>query len=167
MAVEVWLVRHGHTEWSEAGRYTGWTDIALTPEGEAQARSLASMLPTGPDVTAWSSDLSRCARTAQLAGLEPMVDRRLRELDFGAIEGLTWDEVPVDLQEALMSFDDFAAPDGESVVDFGARVSSFLDELSPGRHVVVTHGGVLRLLLRAAGRDIAVAPGHVERITWS
>ena len=166
MAVEVWLVRHGHTEWSGAGRYTGWTDVALTPEGEAQARSLPSMLPAGPDVTAWSSDLARCVRTAELAGLEPRVDRRLRELDFGAIEGLTWDEVPTDLQEALMSFDDFEAPDGESVDAFRARVFAFLDELPPGRHIVVTHGGVVRLLLRAARHDIAVTPGQVEHIRW-
>lgn len=164
--VELWLVRHGQTEWSRAGRYTGWTDVALTEEGEAQARALGEQLPRGPDVSAWSSDLARCRRTAALAGLAPTVDTRLRELDFGEIEGRTWDEIAPADQEGLLAFDRFVAPGGESVTQLRERLHAFLDELPPGRHVVVTHGGVVRLLLREAGRDGAVAPAQVERLAW-
>lgn len=165
-AVDVWLVRHGQTEWSEAGRYAGWTDIALTATGEAHARHLRAVLPSGDDVSAWSSDLTRCIRTATLAGYRPLVDRRLRELDFGTIEGRTWDELSPEDQVALVDFEGFAAHEGESVIQMRDRVHAFLDELEPGRHVVVTHGGVVRLLLREAGRDVAVAPAQVEQLRW-
>lgn len=164
--VELWVVRHGQTEWSEAGRYAGWADIALTAAGEDQARQLRDQLPHGDDVAAWSSDLARCRETARLAGLTPAVDPRLRELDFGAIEGSTWDELAPDVQAGILAFESFAAPGGESVAELEARVRSFLDALPPGRHVVVTHGGVVRLLLRLAGRDGIVRPAQVERLLW-
>lgn len=165
-AVDLWLVRHGQTEWSEAGRFAGWTDVALTATGETRARNLRAVLPSGDDVSAWSSDLTRCVRTAELAGYRPRVDRRLRELDFGTIDGLTWGDLQPEDQAALIDFDGFAAPAGESVTQLRARVHGFLDDLAPGRHVVVTHGGVVRLLLREAGRDGAVAPAQVEQLRW-
>lgn len=166
LLVEVWLVRHGQTAWSDAARYTGWSDVALTAAGEARARELAPLLPAGPDVTAWSSDLDRCVRTAQLAGLEPRIDRRLRELDFGELDGLTWEQLSEAHRSAVVAFEDFAAPGGESVSQLRARVHAFFEELEPGRHIVVTHGGVVRSLLREVGRDGAVAPAQVEHLVW-
>ncbi|MGN6693708.1 MAG: histidine phosphatase family protein [Aquihabitans sp.] len=164
--VELWLVRHGQTEWSEAGRYAGWADIALTPAGIEQARAARGDLPAGDDVSAWSSDLARCRETARAAGLQPAFDDRLRELDFGTIEGATWDELAPDVQAAIVAFDSFEAPGGESVAQLRTRVVAFLDGLPPGRHVVVTHGGVVRLLLRMAGRDAIVTPAQVEHMAW-
>ena len=166
MELDVWLVRHGETEWSAARRFAGWTDLALTPAGEEQAAALAGTLPTGADVRAWTSDLRRCIDTARLAGLDAVADARLRELDFGDIDGATWDELAPDLQEQLLGFDGFAAPNGESSAELQARVHDFLRSLVPGRHVVVTHGGVVRLLLREAGGDAAVVPGQVVRLQY-
>jgi len=165
-AVALWLVRHGQTAWSEAGRYAGWTDVALTPAGEQQARDLRGRLPHGDGVAAWSSDLSRCRETARLAGLDPRLDARLRELDFGAVEGATWAELTPEVRVGLLAFDSFAAPGGESVAQLEVRIREFLDGLPPGRHIVVTHGGVIRLLLRLAGQDGIVAPVQVERMVW-
>ncbi len=162
--LQLWLVRHGHTSWSREGRYAGWTDLPLSEEGEAQARALAAELPDGDDVSVWSSDLQRCVRTAELAGLAPRLDTRLRELDFGDIEGATWDELSPPTQSALAEFDEFAAPNGESVAQLHERVHRFLDELTPGRHIIVTHGGVVRMLLREQGADGLVTPARVVRL---
>ncbi|HMQ26243.1 MAG TPA: histidine phosphatase family protein [Acidimicrobiales bacterium] len=164
--MELWLVRHGRTAWSDEGRYAGWTDLALTAEGEAQARDLARLLPAGPDVSAWSSDLLRCTATARLAGLEPVTDPRLRELSFGALEGATWDELTPQQQADVVAFDPFVAPGGESVAELRTRVRQFLDELAPGRHIVFTHGGVVRMLLRDTGADRWVSPAQVEHMAW-
>ena len=162
MTARLWLVRHGETEWSVAGRLNGWRDVPLNERGRAQARGLSDRLRGHAFVGTWSSDLRRASETARLAFGEPTVDRRLRELDFGALEGLTWDELDEPTQDALISFDDFAAPGVESVPAFRARVTEFVGGLEAGDHLVVTHGGVIRLLLRDAGLlDHGVGPGEV------
>jgi probable phosphoglycerate mutase len=166
MELDVWLIRHGETEWSAAGRFAGWTDLALTATGEAQANALAGSLPAGPGVRAWTSDLRRCVDTARRAGLRATADPRLRELDFGDIDGATWDELSADVQQQVLAFDGFAAPNGESVEHMRARVQEFLRSLGAGCHVVVTHGGVVRQLLRDAGADGAVATGAVVRLQF-
>ena len=167
MELDVWLVRHGETGWSAAKRFTGWTDVALTTRGREQAAALAGALPAGADVHAWTSDLQRCVDTARLAGLDATADARLRELDFGDVDGATWDELPGPVQEQLLGFDGFAAPNGETTAQLQARVQEFLRSLAPGRHVLVTHGGVVRMLLRAAGGDAAVATGQVVRLQFA
>jgi probable phosphoglycerate mutase len=165
--LDVWLVRHGETAWSRDRRYTGWTDVALTASGEDQARALAGRLPTGTDVETWTSDLGRCVATAALAGLVGAApDERLRELDFGDLDGARWDDLAPEVQASLLDFDGFAAPNGESTAALRDRVHGFLRSLRPGRHVVVTHGGVVRMLLRDAGADAAVAPAEVVRLQF-
>lgn len=93
-----------------------------------------------------------------------MVDERLAEFDFGSLEGKVWDECSPEIQAALLAFDDFAAPGGESVPELRARVDSFLEELQPGDHVVFTHGGVIHALMRSQGRDRMIPPASV--IEW-
>ena len=75
--MELWLVRHGETLWNREGRLLGWTDLPLTPEGEARARALKGLLPLLP---AYSSDLLRARRTAELAGFRPEATWALREI---------------------------------------------------------------------------------------
>jgi len=157
------LVRHGATEWSDAGRFNGWTDVSLNATGVEQAHSLREALPLRADIPIWSSDLVRATMTAAILG-PYRVDRRLREIDFGTLEGLTWDRCAAEVQQALLDFDRFAAPGGESVVDLTARVDDFLaeiarDEKGSHEHVVVTHGGVIRALLRRTATDAIVRPG--------
>ena len=65
---EVWLIRHGETEWALNGRHTGKSDIALTPNGEQIARGLASRLAGVSFDQVLSSPLKRARRTAELAG---------------------------------------------------------------------------------------------------
>ncbi|MDJ0924163.1 MAG: histidine phosphatase family protein [Acidimicrobiia bacterium] len=156
---EIWLLRHGATDFSESGRYCGQLDIPLTARGRLQ------VLPRRADVSRishdwlWSSDLQRCVETARIVAGDPTVDKRLREFDFGRIEGLRFDELDHATQEGILAFDGFAAPGGETVPEFRARIESFFDELPAGRHLIVTHGGVIRLLLRRMGHDFRVRPG--------
>jgi broad specificity phosphatase PhoE len=141
MSARLWLVRHGATDWSDAGRLNGWTDVPLNERGRAQATWLAG----------------------QLKGRE-FADRRLRELDFGALEGRRWEEISAEVQRALITFDGFEAPEGESVAELDSRVFRFLQELPRGEHLVVTHGGVIRTLLRRSGNDLQPAPGELVRL---
>jgi probable phosphoglycerate mutase len=157
----LWLVRHGATDWSDAGRLNGWTDVPLNERGRLQARSLAERLAGRQFAAVWSSDLMRAIETAHLAAGEPVPDGRLRELNFGSLEGRLWEECPPMVRDALVAFDGFGAPEGESVGELRSRVLEFVEGLPDGEHLVFTHGGVVRVLLREDGRDQQVFPGEI------
>lgn len=159
MAVRLWLVRHGATRWSEEGRYAGWTDIELAPSGRRQALGLRASLDGRSWTGVWASDLRRATETAALAGFTPVLDARLRELDFGDIEGRRFGDLDRETAAALMSFDGFRAAGGESVTELEARVTRFLDDLPEGDHLLFTHGGVIRTILRPLGLDGPIRPG--------
>jgi probable phosphoglycerate mutase len=167
-SVELCLVRHCATEWGEAGRIQGRTDVPLSDAGRAQARTLAGTLSAADFSGVWSSDLQRARETARLAVGAAQPDPRLRELDFGELEGRTWDETPPAVQRSMMEFDGFTAPGGESVREMRTRVLDFVASLPPGSHLVFTHGGVIRLLRQHATGEsaggIRVAPGEIVRL---
>ena len=159
------LVRHGATEWSEAKLITGTADVSLSELGRVQAQELASRLAGTPFDQVVSSDLIRAIETAKIIARPPRIDDRLRELDMGDLEGKRWDELAASVQEALIGFDGFVAPGGESVDAMKERVRSFVSDLGSGTHLLVTHGGVIRLFLREAGReDRPIAPCEVVEL---
>lgn len=166
MTVRLWLVRHGATVWSESGRFCGWSDVPLNAAGRRQARALRERLAREGFAGVWTSDLARAGETARLAVGEAAADRRLRELDFGDLEGRRWEECAPDVREALLRFDGFRAPGGESVNLFRHRVLAFVEGLPEGAHLLVTHGGVIRVLLREAGRMEVVPPGGLRRVAF-
>ena len=89
-ASQLWLVRHGETEWSESGRHTSRTDLDLTEAGVEAARSVADKLRGTSFARVLSSPLLRARRTAELAGAgSPELVEDLREWDYGDDEGLT------------------------------------------------------------------------------
>ncbi|MBN1265586.1 MAG: histidine phosphatase family protein [Anaerolineales bacterium] len=95
--VRLILIRHGTTIWNSQNRFIGTTDLPLDENGKRQAKQLASHLTRDiPDVI-YSSNLKRAAETAAIiaesCSLEPVLDPRLREIDFGIWEGLTLDEI--------------------------------------------------------------------------
>ncbi len=163
----LWLARHGETAWNVARRFQGATDLALTDEGRAQAVALRTTLAGRGFAGIWSSDLVRAVETARISAGEPTVDVRLREMDFGELEGAVWDELPAAVQAELVRFDGFEAPGGESVDAFRERVVAFCDALPPGDHLVVTHGGVVRLLRRECGVDGFPANGEIVTLDWT
>jgi len=165
MSARLLLVRHGATDWSDAGRLNGWTDVPLNERGRIQARTLARRLAGRDLAGVWSSDLFRATETAYLAVTEATPDHRLRELDFGSLEGSRWEECPSALRQALSVFDGFQAPGGESVKELRSRVLEFVGGLQgEGSHLLFTHGGVIRVLLHEIGADRRVHPGEVVQL---
>jgi len=98
---ELFVLRHGQTEWNRAGRHQGQLDSPLTEEGRRQALwqggILQDLIGERRDVSAFVSPLGRAVQTAELAlkeiGLEPSVDERLKEVHFGQWQGLTSDQI--------------------------------------------------------------------------
>ena len=165
--VEIWLVRHGQTQFNLIGRLSGWSDIALTELGRAQARALRPLLEGREYHGVWSSDLPRAIETARLAWGEPTPDWRLREIDFGDYEGLSFETVPPQAQQALLEYDGFFAPGGESLRDLELRVEAFLNTLPKGRHLVFTHVGVVRGMLHGLGPERYAANGSIAVMDWT
>lgn len=164
--LELWLVRHGETPASRDRTLAGWTNVPLTEEGERQAAALRPRLASERFDSVWASDLDRALRTARLAWGEPRQDARLREMSFGELEGRSWDALRPDERDVVARFSDFTAPGGESFDALRTRVLSFVDSLGAGRHLIFTHGGVLRLLSREAGEDSFVPTGTLLVVDW-
>ena len=155
----LYLVRHGRTIWHAENRYTGSSDIALTPEGEGEARRLAGWALSAQPAAVYSSPLGRARRTAepsaQALGVEVIEHRDLREVDFGQGEGLTRAEMAGRFPEALDAFlrapAEHPLPDGERGLDAITRarpvVDAIVEEHRGGSALLVLHSTLLRLLL--------------------
>lgn len=166
---EVWLVRHGETEWTCAGRFCGRSDPPLTERGRADARALRPLLEGEGFDRVVSSPSLRAVETARLAFGEPETESRLQELDFGELEGLTWHESTEELRARLADYETFCAPGGESVAALGERTMEALRDLGPGRHLVVTHGGVIRFVTGLASETSYPRPASLTKVSleWS
>jgi len=141
--------------------------VPLTEHGEDQARALRPVLDGRTFEGVWCSDLRRAVATARLAwDGEARPDRRLREMSFGQLERHSWDTIDRRWQEAMVRFEGFEPPGGETFGDLKGRVLQFVDALPPGRHLVFTHGGVLRLLSREVGEDRFVRTGSLLVVDW-
>jgi probable phosphoglycerate mutase len=158
------LIRHGETEWNAQGRIQGHRDTDLSELGRRQAQVLARHLAaTGVAIHAvFASDLARARQTAEplaaILGLPVVVDPRLRERGFGLFEGHTYDEAEARWphEYAIWRRRDagYAVPGGESYLQIRDRSLQSLAQIArshAGRTVaVVTHGGVLDVVYRAA-----------------
>ena len=91
MSRQLWLLRHGATEWALNGRHTGSTDLPLLPEGEAEARALGPVLSQQTFAVVFSSPLQRAQRTCELAGLgdQMQIFDDIIEWNYGDYEGIT------------------------------------------------------------------------------
>jgi probable phosphoglycerate mutase len=165
--LELWLVRHGETTHSRDGMLAGWSDIPLTAVGETQAEAVRPLLAGERFDSVWCSDLARAVRTAELAWGDARRDARLREISFGRLEGQPWAALDENAKQALVAFSGFAPPGGETIEAMVERVHSLLAELPPGRHLVFTHGGVIRGLTREVGEDSFLPTGSVVGIDWT
>jgi alpha-ribazole phosphatase len=107
----------------------------------------------------WSSPLTRCRLLAETLTPQPILDDRLMEMSFGDWEGMMWDDIPrADLDRWACDLAGLAAPGGETGSALIARVTAFWSGLDDGAHIVVSHGGPLRVLLALAeGRPIDLA----------
>jgi probable phosphoglycerate mutase len=146
---QIYLVRHGETEWSANGRHTGRTDIPLTDVGREQAKDLGRRIGDHPFALVLTSPLSRAAVTAQVSGFadaERVED--LREWDYGAFEGRT----TADIQAEIPGWSIWNGPwrAGETARQVGARadrvLARCLDPSVAGDTLLFAHGHVLRVL---------------------
>ncbi len=154
---DLFLVRHGETEWSRSGRHTGWTDVPLTERGREEARRLVPLIRSHRIGAAFVSPLQRARETAELIGLHELrVDVDLREWDYGGYEGVTTVEIQRERPDWFLFTDGVAPgpPDhpGESPEQVGARADRVLAKVdaahanTEGCVVVVAHGHFLRVL---------------------
>ncbi|WP_422928847.1 histidine phosphatase family protein [Singulisphaera sp. PoT] len=145
---EVFLVRHGETEWSISRQHTGRTDIPLTSAGEANARGLGTRLQPVAFNHVFVSPLLRARQTCELAGLgeKAVVDRDLMEWDYGAFEGMRTDEIRQTRPEWDLFRD--GCPDGESLEAIAARADRVVARLREceGKTLVFSHSHFLRVL---------------------
>ncbi|NNE80209.1 MAG: histidine phosphatase family protein [Silicimonas sp.] len=179
---DLWILRHGQTQWNLAGRMQGWKDSPLTALGQSQARQQNALLQQADlprDVGFHVSPLGRCRATAELAlaGLcdAPLVDDRLKEVSVGMFEGLTLRDVETDWPGITDTVDGisfhYRAPGGERLDGFRARIDAWLQDLS-GPTVVVTHGmvsremrGILLGLDAAGAADLPGGQGNIYKVS--
>ena len=146
---EIVLVRHGETQWSASGRHTGRTDVALTAQGERQAKAVVPVIEGRDFALVLSSPLQRASRTAEIAGFpDAELDPDLQEWDYGAYEGLTTAEIRERRPGWFLWRD--GVPGGETLHDVGDRadrvIARIRRSLEDGDVAVFAHGHLLRVL---------------------
>jgi broad specificity phosphatase PhoE len=143
---ELWLVRHGETEWSRNGKHTSVTDLPLTDEGERVARGLPDKLAGVEFDLVLTSPRLRARRTSELAGFgEAEVDEDLVEWAYGDYEGITTPEIRE--TDPGWSVWTHPTPNGESADDVATRLDRVVERArGVDRALVFSHGHALRAL---------------------
>ncbi len=143
------VVRHGRTEANAGGLLLGRADPDLDEVGRDQAARIAGAV--GRPVRVVSSPLARCVQTARAFGVEPDIDERLIELDYGEFDLRPLKDIPAEVWARWRADVGFRPPGGETLVELGERVWAALDELAPDAvHddvVVVSHVSPIKAAL--------------------
>ena len=162
---QIYLARHGETEWNTIQRVQGWTDIPLSARGVAQAEALGARMERVPLTAVYSSDLGRAMETARHAaarhGLPVTPLRGLREKRFGEWEGLTQTELERDYPALWHRYhterdQSTAIPGGETWPQVQSRMTAALKKIlraHPGAQeavLLVGHGGSGRIVVLEA-----------------
>jgi broad specificity phosphatase PhoE len=172
---EIWLVRHGETEWSLSGQHTGRTDIPLTEQGRAQAALLRPVLAAQSFDQVLCSPLTRARETCNQTGLgeRAVVEPDLREWDYGIYEGRTTREI----RESDPNWSIWSSPisEGESIESIQARARSLIQRLleskgqngQSARIALFSHAHFLRVLTACWMSDSAALGAHLSLDTAS
>jgi broad specificity phosphatase PhoE len=167
--VEIYLVRHGETEWAATGKHTSTTDVPLLDGGRRDAELLRARLERHDFALVLTSPLQRARVTAELAGLGDRleVDDDLVEVDYGEYEGLTTPEI----RERVPGWTvwEHGSPGGETVDEVGVRADRVIERAlaADGDVALFAHGHLLRILgARWIGLP-AVYGGHLLLSTGS
>lgn len=168
----VLFIRHAETDM--AGTFCGHSDPPINARGQQQIRKLISALSGEEIKCIFTSDLERAASTAaalaNILGVPCVTKRNLREIDFGSWEGLTWQQIQEQDEAYARSwteaYPNLSAPGGESFADFEARVIAEVTGIFSSNDrlqaAVVTHGGVMRVVLQTM---CAVAENEAWELT--
>ncbi len=160
---EVFVIRHGATEWSRNGRHTGRTNIPLLPVGEEEAMATGKLLKRRPFDLVLVSPLDRARRTCELAGYldQAEVTDDLLEWDYGDYEGITTKEI----RKTVPGWTVWShpCPNGETVDQVAARVDRVIARAraTDGPVALFAHGHVLRVL---AARWCDLAPTNGKHL---
>lgn len=179
--MELWLIRHGETEWSASGRHTSRTDIPLTELGRERAAVLGKFLAETKFAAVFRSPMLRAKETCEIAGFgaQAVVDEGLKEWDYGVYEGRTSKEI----QAEIPGWSVWTNPilGGETVEQVGARADGVIARAlaaAPGGdgHAKVAlfgHAHILRILaarwigLDARGGSLfTLGTGSVSVLGW-
>jgi probable phosphoglycerate mutase len=171
---ELWLARHGETEWSRTGQHTGRTDLPLTPAGEARARALGEALGGRRFARVLTSPLRRARDTCALAGYGAVaeLEPELVEWDYGDYEGLRLEEIRA--RAPGWTIWTGGVPGGESAAQVAARAARVIARAlavgpGDGDALLFGHGHALRVLATVwagwpveAGRALALDTATVS-----
>lgn len=168
---EIWLIRHGETEWSLSGAHTGRTDIPLTAAGAQQAAGIKGYLAGRRFALVLTSPLQRARETCRLAGYggAAQMEPDLREWDYGAYEGRTSAEIQKEAPGWTIWTG--AVPEGETIQQVAARAGRVIGRAAAagGDVALFAHGHLLRVLAACwlqvapdAGRLLALDTASVS-----
>jgi broad specificity phosphatase PhoE len=157
MKTEILFVRHGETEWNKTGRFQGSTDISLSEDGILQAKYLMERLNNKFDYV-FTSPLSRAYHTATILcqknpDLEPVIVDNLTEINFGAWEGLTIEQIkeqyPIEHQNWKIDEDNGYLVGGDLTIKNASTrakdaILDIVNSHKGKRIVIVAHGGILK-----------------------
>ena len=167
MFPELYILRHGQTEWNAQGRMQGALNSPLTPQGEAEAAK-QGMILQGLDLTGFQYISSPQGRAVQTAGIALarvadfiVTDPRLAEITVGDWSGLLRDELPMeDVEDPYMAQYE-AAPGGERLAGVRLRAAALLADLK-GPAVLVTHGVTSRVIRTLVVGEAASQPSSIH-----
>jgi probable phosphoglycerate mutase len=158
-AIEIWLIRHGETEWSLSGQHSGRYDLPLTAHGEEEARRTARALDGHPFDLVLCSPLQRARRTCEIAGYLPQarIEPDIQEWDYGDCTGFT--RAQLQQEYGAWSIWDGPVPNGESIDQIAARARRVLASLEgrQGAVALFAHGHFLRIF---ATQFLGLPPQH-------
>ena len=159
-STKVTMIRHGETNWNVAMRLQGKKDSDLTLKGIQQAELVAKALSHRTFDIFISSDQGRAIKTAEIINkyhsLDLILNKNLRERNFGIMEGLTREEIGKKYPEVHEGYmkrkSEYQVPDGESLIQLYSRVTGELKKIvgsyNGSKILIVTHGGVLDCIMR-------------------
>jgi broad specificity phosphatase PhoE len=178
VGAELWLVRHGETEWSLSGAHTSRTDIPLTDEGRRRAEKLRDYLKSTKFDAVLVSPMKRARETCAIAGFGDVakIEDGLKEWDYGVYEGKTTKEIQAEIPGWSVWKDEIVG--GETVDHVGERADGVIARAlaaapDDGKVALFAHAHILRILAARwlgldadGGRLLALGTGSVSRLGW-
>ncbi|QCX32650.1 alpha-ribazole phosphatase [Caloramator sp. E03] len=151
--MDIVLLRHGRTEINEKGHFGGSLDSKLSNSGREEIQRLKEHIKGIEFDEVYSSPMKRTIETAQILKLNYKTDDRLKEINFGIFEGLSYKEIEERYNEEYKKWKEdylnYRFPEGESLKDVFDRTCDFLKDIDKNkkRILIITHGGVIRCML--------------------
>jgi len=178
VGTELWLVRHGETEWSLSGAHTSRTDIPLTDHGRKRAEELRDYLKSTKFDAVFESPMQRARETCAIAGFgdQAVVEKDLVEWDYGVYEGKTTKEIQAEIRGWSVWKNEIVG--GETVEHVGERADGVIARAlaaapQGGKVALFAHAHILRILaarwigLDATGGSLlALGTGSVSVMGW-